>query len=198
MNYGYRVTNMTHGDLIIGTDATLGGIICDDNLVLPIPGDIIDRIPIPQISKYFPKGYTILRNNKTFDDLPYQGNIFGTILNYTLCNPCTVDLIHYKDSNVFTPQSLFWLKQEPNHEGRFINFYGYTLEYYPLLKRGIMQGVFYHSSSDDEYYPLEVGNDNSIYFQLDSYNDLIYTGNILLDFHALYHYYNFTGVMHQV
>ena len=197
LSYGFKVSTIIHGDLIIGNDSTLGGICCEGNVIIPVPGSVVTKVPIMNLPKYFPKGYTILRNNKTMDNIPFDGNIFGTIHDGKYCSPCEVQLKNYKDINIFTQLSIFWLDQVPTNGGLYVDFYGYTKDYNNITKRGTLMATYYQSSTDNSYYPLELNNDNTIRFQMDSYNDLIFSGNILLYFHGFTGFYNFTGVMHQ-
>ena len=60
--YGLKVSNPYPGDIIIGKDFNLGGILNTFNtIVIPVPSGKVQSIPQSLLKKYFPKGYQIKR-----------------------------------------------------------------------------------------------------------------------------------------
>jgi len=196
-SYGYKVNTSVAGDLIIGNDGLLGGIVILGNqLVVPIPGDKVTALPISQLSKYFLKGYTILRNDNKYTSRPYSGNIFGKFGTVNFCQPCFMSILSYNDTNMLTPQAVVYLNQATTATNNYIDFYGYMQQFNNSTQKGVMMMSFYSTSSNYGYSILDPANDNSIHFVIDTHKALVFNGNIFLNFSGKSNFYNFTAVMH--
>ena len=196
-HYGYKVDYFPYGTVIIGNDGMLGGMyFWLGEIVLPIKSQQIQLIKEDDLPKYFPNGYTILRNDNQFDNKPYSGNMSGKAGDYVICSSCNVDLLNYKDSDLFSLYTLFSLYQGEKLYDPYINLYGYIENYNTTNKSGIMKATFYDASSTLEFVPLNIDNNNSVYFTIDKQSDLSFHGNISLNYNGSLLNYIFEGKMH--
>ena len=196
--YGFKVNNFISGDLIIGNDGKLGGICVDnEQVVIPVPNSNIQLIRKEQLQSFFPKGYTILRNNNDFDNTPYKGFIFGKVENRFSCNPCNISLLNYKISYKFYPETVIYLQQMKDERGLYIDLYGYIQEYDIKNLKGKINVAFNDRNIDsNQNFILDPANDNSISFYIDFYGDFIFEGNLIFMINKSTTFYNFTGLMH--
>ena len=191
-SYGHTVDSFAYGNLIIGNDATLAGICVETGkVVIPIPFSTIQSIPYKLLGKYFPKGFTILRN----DNVPnksYDGYLFGTLGGLNLCNPCSITFSTF-DKDFIEEYSVFNLIQQKMLLNPYINLFGYFQQFNYTLKQGKLMTSFYDSSSNDTYQLLDPNHDNSIKYIIDFHGTFIFSGNIFLKFNNSLQNYSFTG-----
>jgi len=197
LNYGFKDTDCRDQSIIIGNDGMLGGFCFGFNykFIIPVPRSTIQMIPLSSISDYFPKGYTILRNPKYFDSIPYSGTLYSSTDSSTICDPCNIDLRTYEDAQVFSYGSLFGLYQQSNSENFYINFFGYFQQANQRIKNGIMNVYFTISSYSPTFNIFDPNSHPLINFVIDSNNQMKFQGNFQMKINDELVNYKFNGTM---
>ena len=180
----------------------LGGMCLNSDspqyIAIPVPNGNINKIPINSLSKYFPKGFTILHNDKPFDHSAYVGILYSSFSGQVLCKPCSAEIHTFRESNLFDFYSTSYLYQgEQTIEGYQIDLYSYLDQYSSQSKSGSFMAVFsdFFIGFTMEIHALDRGYNNSISFTLDDKNQMRYSGNIYCIFNGQKGYYTFNGRM---
>ena len=198
-NYGIKSKNFNQGNLVIGNDGVLGGICYGDNhtVILPIQNSHIQEIPIANLNKYFPYGFTILNNYYSFDQ-NFLGSVYSTFAGSKFCQPCQMELQTFNNVELTSFLTGIYLNQTSLYDGKGINLYSYIQHYDYPTKKGIMLGCFYDENNNGSFSIgiLDSNNNNSIPFVIDSYHDLSLNGNIHLKFNGKRGIYDLNAVFH--
>ena len=198
LNYGYKSTNFSYGNLVIGNDGSLGGICShtNSNVIIPVPGSTIKEIPNSLINKYFPNGYTILKNPKSFDYCPYLGMVNSRLNSSIMCNPCNLSLETYRDQTLLSYGNLFHLNQVSNYYGFFIDIYGYFNQVNLGIAKGTMKSFFTVSSSKSEpFYIFDPESPPLINFMINEYNEFLLEGYIDIPYNGSMSNYHFKAIL---
>ena len=169
-SFGNKTSDFYWGNIIIGNDAKLCGIVIDENSIsIPIPGSLVTLFPSTQFSKYFPSGYTIL-TTIAFYVLRKQGSANSTFNNNNVCsNNCGAALFtSNNDSNLFLENNFFEIDIDMYYYTVSFYFNGYLSKYYSQNNSGIIQVDSYGIRTTDNY---------KFYFA-----DLTYQNEILFDY----------------
>ena len=96
-HFGTQNLQLECGNIIIGNDSDLGGIVGSNsnNVIIQIHSQTIQSIPKDQLGKYFPKGYTMKRNSLLFN-LNYCGKGNGNFSGF-ICNGCATSIRNFAD-----------------------------------------------------------------------------------------------------
>ena len=163
-----KTNQIEDGAIIISNDLSLGGVIIDDsNFVISLIGSSIVQIPLSQINKYFPKGYTM--KSTTFKPILYPVNITSAKINTTeFCKNCNYSFFWFDQLAGLLDDNKFWgfsftsddMKLEFFMDGYLNTFDNSTLS-------GTMNPVFYVSNyMGNEIHSFFNGHSNTFNFKL--------------------------------
>jgi len=109
-NFGNKTTTISRGNLIIGNDGLLGGIVIDtENAIIPVPDGKVSVINSFHWNTYFPNNYTMKQNFDIYNDMPFT--IRTVLINNTkFCRTNNAYLSVLKGYPVFD-LNIFWVFQ---------------------------------------------------------------------------------------
>jgi len=159
-SFGTIVSNASYGDIVIGNDALLGGILTINNeCIIPIPNGNITIVTQSHLKTYFPKGYIFRRTPvKNYTLNSYSGTIYNSVRGLYICHPCQIDLWSYKDVPLFTEQSVFHIDQHYELHKPYIHMNGYFTNFDTVNQTGVMVVTLTESSLGDS--PVELVQQN--------------------------------------
>ena len=183
------------GNLVIGNDLNLGGIVGTDKnfVIFPIKAGKIQKVSVKDLSKYFPKGYKIKAPVWQLFKLQYYGIGNATYGGLFWCNYCVIFL----SSKYETPEpDIFYLNQIFNLE--IINqttkeeydMNGYLYSYNSNMSQGAIKVNFFGnkklSSTTYNYSLSSFSYPNLVSFSLFgtslTYNGTVVYGNTSVTF----------------
>jgi len=200
--YGVKTNNLYAGNLVIGNDSILGGIVSStaDSVIINVPNDVIQKVPFYLLPKYFPKGYTILQ--ATYDNLysgasgSVQGTFQGKAWNFQYFY-----FFQKLDSALFyvdKPLNI-WVSFNPSNYNPYISAFGYISEWDNSSSSGKFIIQYYWLIKGSTFDPSMIFFTNNIYDNSVTISKSgsaykIY-GSIMLDFSGSTGYYSFYGTI---
>jgi len=188
-SYGSVTYNYSRGNLVIGKDAKLGGIVYDKfSVIIPIPEGEISLVPISLLSKYFPNNYTILEV-KPLGHKIYDGIENATFGNNSLCQNCFMTLFCIRPPFKFDKD--YFLMKGVKIGLTQIYLIGYIDFYDITTQRGQMKVNVYQNTATG-YFLTNSSYDNYIQISNDS-NKISLSGSIVIEYRNQIDFYNFSS-----
>lgn len=199
-SYGSKTNITWEGYLIIGNDLKLGGMVMAwgdvITVAVPIPGSTITNVPLNQLNKYFPNGYTILES-KSMEYTYGNGRENSSFNNQKICENCYAGFSFADDLGVDIFQPNFFYLKWAFSNIRGINFeaYGYLKQFESKTNNGLVkiysymteyQGSINHYFTDDRY-------SNFYNISTKDRNNFTYKGSLWAEIANSSQYYNFSG-----
>jgi len=196
--YGTKIDKPHEGSLIIGNDLQLGGIVLPSlsNVALPIPGSYITSVPFTQLSKYFPKGYTMLSSKEALYmyGSGRENSKYGESI---VCDNCYAGFgfADDEDINPFQLNNFFEKWNLANITRLYFYLYGYIKEWDPKQYSGKVIIYFYRVNGEgaDSYYLINDQYDNFILFSSANHRNFSFEGSLYAEIPNYPNFYNFTG-----
>ena len=150
-SYGFKVSTLDTGNLIIGKDGKLGGILVNSTYaVIPIPKGNLTKVANTTFSKYFPRGYVILENYNDYVTIMSNTTGNATLNGTTLCSKtCSTTFSSSQLSRVLLTEnnaisfSLFSLKQNI-----YLVFFGYLSQFNTTMGYGKVTFDYFYSMAN--------------------------------------------------
>lgn len=195
-NYGSIGGNPFRGSLVIGNDFKLSGIGLspkNNSVAIPIPGSVITSVPVSNLSKFFPNGYTVIQSPYEFYLLGY-GYENSTYNSQIACNDCMTYFSFPNNTDDVYSQYIFFEKFS-GATPFLLTVYGYLQTYSSSFGIGEVAVYFYRTIyNDSDVYSLV---DEQYYnkYSITNHRDwnMTYTGSVYVHFLDQQGYYNFTG-----
>jgi len=152
-SYMYSIDKFLYGNLVIGNDGQLGGIVLyNGNVAIPIPGGEITEVPNYLMNKFFPNGFTILETPPIVYNRLY-GPENATFNGISICNTCGIILETPNSDHDLFIENNFYLKWVGSPDYSFgIGLYGYLKAFDPIsivgTIRAIMYLIYYYQKAD--------------------------------------------------
>ena len=203
LTYGQKSSILEPGDLVIGNDKMLAGIVdIDTFIVIPIPLESISSVHRSSLVNIFLKGYTILKNDVDFDKTPYYGKSNGYIGSTKICASCLVDLMEHMGTTIADVNNVIYFYMWDNCNVGSVFLYGYVQNYNTGTMTGIIMITFYESKDEeneiDNFGYTDKSHDNSLNFSLDSSSRFVFNANIYLLFGTIRDNFNFSGALSHI
>ena len=196
-SYGSYSRIFELGNIIIGNDAQLGGIISEsaNSVIVALPSSNVQEIPYSHLSKYFPKGYSILHESDDPIYLKANGDIKGTFEDKSYYFSQCKFYSRMSDKNIFYLNKPLYIYIQGDIGYPNFGLFGFISDFNNETNRGLFDVVFYYTAFDQSttsYFTTNSTFDNNIHLKKDGFTLYIF-GALRVYIKKKIGYYNFTG-----
>ena len=194
-SYGTKISQFYEGSLVVGNDANLGGIvIMSGNVAIAIPGSQVTFVPIDQIDKFFPKGYTILYNRDPKETYFWGDNQSSTLTNLLICPQCFSEFLSIQDDPANVQVNYPYRITIYNYDIPFqLHMYGFVQSFDSTQKKGVMKVNWYQipAKGQSSMFLADPNYSNLVQVILNANNTISLQGSVYIIFVSVKGIYNF-------